>query len=348
MLLSLNQMPRRATSCTRYIRQDGGQEANESQQNSNEQDVSAQQQALRPTAQPAERKKRDIRRTFRLRHIQASAGEKARSGDGGVATFVERTAKRQDGGSPEVDADSVPQFDAIPPPSEPLKRPSRRAAVRNVTSKPAAVEYDMERKQMEALASIMHQAALEEVERESRSKRVTIPKMSGHKSRAMHRHRAATNGSSVLGGDMDIDDESDYVYDTYVLAPSSDIGAMPVDAPNQFDNIGYLVITEEDQSLWETYLEDEPSDKEWNSDEEDENAEDFYGADYPEDELGSDDEFDRNAYGFRGRVGSDDEEWDEDTGAYSDVEYERMMQPFGINKMPWQFARYLAGGSERD
>ena len=46
-------------------------------------------------------------------------------------------------------------------------------------------------------------------------------------------------------------------------------------------------------------------------------AEDYYANDYPEDEVASDDERGMGAYGHRRRA-SDDEEYDEDTAAWSD------------------------------
>lgn len=46
-------------------------------------------------------------------------------------------------------------------------------------------------------------------------------------------------------------------------------------------------------------------------------AEDYHANDYPDDELDSDDEFGRGAYRHR-RNASDAEEYDEDTGNWSD------------------------------
>ncbi len=46
-------------------------------------------------------------------------------------------------------------------------------------------------------------------------------------------------------------------------------------------------------------------------------AEDYHANDYPEDEVESDDEFARGAYSHR-RNASDEEEYDEDTGDWSD------------------------------
>ena len=129
---------------------------------------------------------------------------------------------------------------------------------------------------------------------------------------------------------MDEDLEGDYVYDTYVrhLVPVSDM--------HTHNSIGHLVIPEEDQELWEAYIEEGEEDKEFETDDEDSNgkshlsrlralklthiiAEDYYGADYPEDEVDEDDEYDVNAYKYR-KGASDDEEWDVDDTTWSDEE----------------------------
>lgn len=194
------------------------------------------------------------------------------------------------------------------------------------------------------MANSLHQFAIEEAAKDSPAKpKVTAtPRLPPQRSKELHRQRARSDARMTgQGGDVETEDESDYVYDTYVLAPSSNIGAAQIDTQETLGSVGYLVITEEDQAVWETYIEDEPSDKDWNSDEEDENAEDWYGADYPDDELASDDEHNRNAYGYRNR-GSDGEEWDEDTGTWSDDEYERQMQP-SRTRPPQPFSKYLDG-----
>ena len=66
---------------------------------------------------------------------------------------------------------------------------------------------------------------------------------------------------------MDLDSESDYVYDTYVrhLVPTSEM--------HMHNSIGHLVIPEEDQELWETYIEEGEEDKEFDTDDEDSNGE---------------------------------------------------------------------------
>jgi hypothetical protein len=89
---------------------------------------------------------------------------------------------------------------------------------------------------------------------------------------------------------MDVDSEG-YVYDTYVaevIMPDAD---GKLEEPQ--GNIGYIVLTEEDEEWW---YEDDGTDKEFDTDDEDSNAEEYYANDYPEDELSSDDEFDRDPY----------------------------------------------------
>ncbi|KAF2420313.1 hypothetical protein EJ08DRAFT_738662 [Tothia fuscella] len=115
----------------------------------------------------------------------------------------------------------------------------------------------------------------------------------------------------------DVDDDGDYVYDTYQRHFISANSPASVD---EMASIGHLVITEEDQELWQTYIDDDEDEK-FDTDDEDSNAEDYYGADYPEDEVDDDDEFDRNAYKYRNKGASDEEEWDEnDDIALSDDE----------------------------
>ncbi|QDS74684.1 hypothetical protein FKW77_000269 [Venturia effusa] len=115
------------------------------------------------------------------------------------------------------------------------------------------------------------------------------------------------------GYEMDIDNEGDYVYDTYVrhlVAADTELEVVGEGA------VGHLIIPEEDQDLWEAYIDEEDgSEKEFDTDEEDSNAEDYYGADYPEDEVAEDDEYDRGAYEEYRKYASDDEEWGNDLGS---------------------------------
>lgn len=113
---------------------------------------------------------------------------------------------------------------------------------------------------------------------------------------------------------MDVDIEGDYVYDTYV----QDIhmaDALTEATPEPKGTFGFIVITDEDEDFWDTYGQDDESEKEFDTDDEDENAEGYYGADYPEDEVASDDEYDANPYQYNH---GDDEEYDAENGAWSD------------------------------
>jgi len=128
---------------------------------------------------------------------------------------------------------------------------------------------------------------------------------------------------------MDVDpvEDSEYVYDTYVRDVDLMTGIQSTSSPLQ-GNIGILVIREEDQELWDTYLApSSDSDHEFETDEEDENAEGYYGADYPEDEVSSDDERDTGAYNYR-KNASDDEEYD--AGTFSEDDQDEGM------RYPWR------------
>lgn len=143
--------------------------------------------------------------------------------------------------------------------------------------------------------------------------------------------------------DINSGDDAEYIVDTYIRVPASNV--IPED--NARSRIGYIVITDEDQELWETYLEEEEdSDKDWNSEEEDENgktsmgmeglvyshsvAENYYGADYPEDEVDFVDEQDTDPYRYR-QGASDEEEYNSDTGVFSDAE--DLQRPW--KRHPW-------------
>ena len=84
----------------------------------------------------------------------------------------------------------------------------------------------------------------------------------------------------VITGTIDIDDDGDYVLDTYVRS-SPQPSEVPEPAESyhhplngtDHGNIGILVIEdEEEEALWEAFAEDQESDLEGNSEEEDENG----------------------------------------------------------------------------
>lgn len=90
-----------------------------------------------------------------------------------------------------------------------------------------------------------------------------------------------SSGDQVMDDVIEIESEEDFVYDTYVRSsgqvvskPKDMAEPMICEAGNVENNrIGILVIEDADQEIWETFAEEEESDKEWNNDEEDENGE---------------------------------------------------------------------------
>lgn len=102
---------------------------------------------------------------------------------------------------------------------------------------------------------------------------------------------------------MIVDGVENYVFETYVRVQENSIPGFDL---TQSSNLGYLVIDEEQEELWEQYLnDDDDDDEDWDEEDADSNAEDNPRNDYPEDEVSSDDEFDRDIYQYR-RDYSDD------------------------------------------
>jgi hypothetical protein len=275
---------------------------------------------------------------FELQRKPLTASRKRKDAEEDIATFVEKK-QRNKYGVAENTEQSVPEEDSEP--ARPLKRPGQGSRLRTPTKPTPRAETDVERKEMEALAAYMHSAALSELSSKpaAKSAPVSTPKLSGARSQALHRQRAATNGSISA---MDLDDEDSYVYDTYILAPSTDMGAVQVDELGSGGSVGYLVIREDDRSLWETYLEEDGSEGDWDSEEDDENAENYYGAEYPEDEELTDDEDPWGGSVIAPRGAPADEEWDNYTGAYSDEE-----EVIKNGEVPRRFRHLEVGLSDR-
>ncbi|KAK4985604.1 hypothetical protein LTR50_005869 [Elasticomyces elasticus] len=265
---------------------------------------------------------------------------KIKAQNGRIATFSEarelRTVEEDASRTSTTTPDSVgSKVKNELPSSPPRKRPSvkaRGAGARVVSMVGAPQGVAQDSAPPDELMLKMQQFALEEEARnctsvpEEGTRHVALskPKLKYQPKTTVVRHNDRRSSmesltSSQISEDSDVDmdaasDDGEYVYDTYVLsaAPQSLNDALE-SAPGS--DVGYLVITEEDEKFWERYIEDDSdSGKDWNSEEEDENAEDYYGADYPEDEVASDDEFGEGAYGYR-HGGSDDEEWDTREGS---------------------------------
>ena len=150
------------------------------------------------------------------------------------------------------------------------------------------------------------------------------------------------------GGDED-DDDGDYVYDVYIRRPLPETGLSNplVDLETDQDgffrhngidstrqDIGVIVITQEDEGYWENFVEDDDEEELWDSEDADSNGmpfPTFYGIytkltnlaennpanEYPDEDLSWDDEDDdpSAAYGKYRHHASDDEEFDFDDSA---------------------------------
>ncbi|CRG90578.1 hypothetical protein PISL3812_07622 [Talaromyces islandicus] len=134
--------------------------------------------------------------------------------------------------------------------------------------------------------------------------------------------------TATTGEEKDEDMDDGYVYDTYIrvpvsrstdgfVDPLSAANALNPAAPHDIDparkDIGLVVITEEDEDLWENFLENDDSGEEnWDGEDVDSNAEDHPANDYPDEELSSADEHDDPAaiYHRYRHAGSDEEEFD--------------------------------------
>ena len=148
-------------------------------------------------------------------------------------------------------------------------------------------------------------------------------------------------GDLVADPAGDQDNDEDWVTDTYFRHPNSEIesadgGTTSLGSKDQ-TAIGLLVITDEDEEIWESYAQHEDSDSDVDTDEDDENgmlsftiqrllltffvAEDWHGNDYPDEEVESDDEYGKYAYHYR-HAASDEEQFDGDAASWSDEDDE--------------------------
>ena len=88
------------------------------------------------------------------------------------------------------------------------------------------------------------------------------------------------SGDGVMTDTIHLDDDGDYVLDTYVRSSAQPFGVTESAEPDHdslhgidHSKLGILVIeNEEEEALWEAFAEDRESDPEWNSEEEDENG----------------------------------------------------------------------------
>lgn len=215
-----------------------------------------------------------------------------------LATFVAESARTRSISSVAMDAASLDR-DAPEDGATPRKQPKTKAVRRekNATPQPTVSKVS---KYTQEEAMRRHAKDLDDQEYPPSAAPVPPPN---------------------VGDDaMDTSDD-EYTYDTYLRF--ADNWAEP--GKKLEGQVGYLVIPEADQTLWETYYDsdaDSEDERDWDSEQDDENAENFYGADYPEDEVDSADELDGDPYQYH--RGSEDEEYGSEDDAYSNGESERL------------------------
>lgn len=185
-------------------------------------------------------------------------------GDSLVAVLVEDTGVDQPKRTSQSDiAESIPRSDdprmaesssetGIP---LPRKRPGQSAAV----PKPVTRGSDrMEDQGTTDLHEALQRYAVEELVQPTPQ----IPLLQVNQD-----DRVTTTG-------LDIDDEMEYVYDTYVRYAGPKASSSMDTMAAAEGSVGLLVITEQDQELWQTYEEDDgDSEQDWDSEQDDENGE---------------------------------------------------------------------------
>lgn len=238
-----------------------------------------------PLHQPPQHHQQEplLRREFRLarptrplhRRIESVRKRKVQPDPQDIPTFVEATPKRR-----RVGQEDAPQSvsDAPASTTSTLKRPGASARVKKPTAdslfqRPVNPPPDR-------LADALHRFAVEEEAREEarlKPKVTSIPKKPIQRYRDRHPEQYAVqtnNAQQKTDDDVDMmSDDDDYVYDTYVRTKDP---VVPFTADSEDPSnvqVGYIVISDEDQPLWETYFEEEDeSDKEFETDDEDENG----------------------------------------------------------------------------
>jgi hypothetical protein len=237
----------------------------------------------------------EARRVFHLKHssplapsVQPNKTRKRKSVDD-FATVVEKKRWKAEGNESVVPLNQIDEDDEqSATTSAPPKRPGRGSAIRPRANKTEPTKPEDEnvvarqKRERAALAQEMHQFALDELAKTPKPQIKTKPKLTPSRSRALHEQHVPASPSRVTPSketeeDTAMDSDSEYVYDTYVLAPApTSLGTSdPVDVHKTISipsNVGYLIITEDDEQLWETYIHDlEGSDSE-PTDEDDENG----------------------------------------------------------------------------
>lgn len=236
------------------------------------------------------------RREYHLARAAQNTPSRKRKQNDDLATVVEKKQRKFNNATTDT-TEASHEFNndsPIPPSPAKIKRPGRGSALRPRTNHPkpdaAKSENVAARQQAElnALAQEMHQFALDELAKTPKPQIKTKPKLTPSRSRALHQEHATATPSQANPQNKDfeeddaIDSDGEYVYDTYILAPAplptpsaATTADNAIETPKTLaipSNVGYLIISEDDEELWENYMHDlEGSDSE-PTDEDDENG----------------------------------------------------------------------------
>ena len=153
----------------------------------------------------------------------------------------------------------------------------------NMHESPSQWNYESTR-----LAEQLHAFALEEIRAsEERAKGLSgggklkvQPKLPKPRQPRKEELACDDKEDDIMTDTTSLDDDIDYVLDTYVRSSAQPFGLMGATEAHKdpffgisHDNIGVLVLEdEEEEAFWEALVEDQESDTEWNSEEEDENG----------------------------------------------------------------------------
>lgn len=245
--------------------------------------------ALEPAASNDERTQ-EQRRIFHLQQPSALAqGGKTRKRkqNDEFATVVEKKQRQADNDPVQPNFAEFQETPQVPDTPAPRKRPGRGSALRPRGDKPSAVDVNnhnvaaRQQQELHALAQEMHQFALDELAKTPKPEIKTKPKLAPSRSRALHQEHSNApkrpNTSHSQDEDSSMESDGEYVYDTYILAPAP----TPTPAENPIEttktlaipnNVGYLIISEDDEKLWENYMHDIEGPDSEPSDEDDENG----------------------------------------------------------------------------
>lgn len=232
------------------------------------------------------------------RHFELVKTKKRGADELEAPTFVAKRSRTGDPGTESVQVVEPVENPLNGRTSTPLKRPGANAQEKkwraeNWTQTPEAKKDlgtpQRTPSQTQSLAEAMHQFALEAAAEDEQDASMDDeeeeaahkPKVKYQPKRPVRRMRdrqpkqavqSETLIQDTLDVNMDTTDDDDYVYDIYIRATQSSKVIKSDTTDPSSASIGYLIITEHDVPIWETYLEEDEEENDWDSEDEDENG----------------------------------------------------------------------------